>query len=98
MASRGANVQGSDGGGVPSLFLGPAMKRKRQGSRGRRRHYGSKKSKLTPAPIFIPWDQGHGDHGKCSTTPTISAGGRHMAAQSGAAVPVTVPLGNDGPQ
>jgi hypothetical protein len=86
------------GGGVPSLFLGPAVKRKGQRSRGRRRHCGGKKSKFTPTPIFIPQDQGRGDRGECSTTPTVSAGGRHMAARSGAAVPVTEPLGNDGLQ
>jgi hypothetical protein len=57
-----------------------------------------KKSKFTPAPIFIPRDQGRGDRGKCSTTPTVSAGSHHVAARSGAAVPVTVPLGNDGTQ
>jgi hypothetical protein len=57
-----------------------------------------KKEQVNARPVFIPRDQGHGDRGKCSTTPTISAGGRDMAAQSGAAVPVTVPLGNDGTQ
>jgi hypothetical protein len=41
------------GGGVPSLFLGPVMKRKRQRSGGRRRHCGVNKSKFTPAPVFI---------------------------------------------
>jgi hypothetical protein len=55
-----------------------------------------KKSKFTPAPVFIPQDQGRGDRGKCSTTPTVSAGSHHVASRSGAAVPVTVPLGNDG--
>jgi hypothetical protein len=40
-------------GGVPSLFLGPAMKRKRQRSGGRRRYCGGKKSKFTLAPVFI---------------------------------------------
>jgi hypothetical protein len=57
-----------------------------------------KKSKFTPTPVFIPRDQGRGDRRKCSTTPTVSAGGRHVVARSGAAVPVTVPLGNDGTQ
>jgi hypothetical protein len=57
-----------------------------------------KKSQFTPAPVFIPQDQGRGDRGKCSTTPTVSAGSRHMAAQSGVAVRITVPLGNDGMQ
>jgi hypothetical protein len=57
-----------------------------------------KKSKFTPAPVFIPQDQGHGDRGKCSTTPTVSAGSRHVAARSGAAVRITAPLGNDGTQ
>jgi hypothetical protein len=56
---------------------------------------GGKKSKSTPIPVFIPWDQGHGDRGKCSTTPTVSAKGRHVAARSGAAATVTVPLGHD---
>jgi hypothetical protein len=91
-------VQEGDGGGVPSLFLGPAAKRKRQGSGGRRRHCGGKKSKFTPAPVFIPWDQGRGDRGKCSTTPTVSERSRRVAERSGAAVPVTVPLGNDSAQ
>jgi hypothetical protein len=91
-------VQEGDGSGAPSLFLGPAVKRRAQRSGGRRRHYGGKRSKFTPAPIFILWDQGRGDRGKCSTTPTVSAGGRHVAARNWAAVPVTVPLGNDGLQ
>jgi hypothetical protein len=91
-------VQEGDGGGASSLFLGPAVKRKGQRSGGRRRHYGGKKSKFTPVPIFIPRDQGRGDRGECSTTPAVSAGGRHVAARSRAAVPVTVPLGNDGLQ
>jgi hypothetical protein len=83
-------------GGASSLFLGPAVKRKGQRSRGRRRYCGGKESKFSPVPIFIPQDQGRGDRGKCSTTPTVSAGGRHVAAWSGAAVTITVPLGNDG--
>jgi hypothetical protein len=91
-------VQEGDGGGASSLFLGPVVKHKGQRSGARRRHCGGKKSKFTLVPIFIPRDQGRGDRGKCSTTPTVSTGGRHMAAQSGAAVPVTVPLGNDGLQ
>jgi hypothetical protein len=93
--SVGAGVEQVDGG-AGSLFLHPAMKRKGQRSGGRRRLCGGKKSKFTPTPVFIPQDQGHGDRAECSTTPTISAGGRHMAARSGAAVTVTVPLGNDG--
>jgi hypothetical protein len=74
------------------------VKRRGQRSRGRRRHCGGKKSKFTPTPIFIPQDQGRGDRGEYSTTPTVSARGRHMAAWSGAAVPVTVPLSNDSTQ
>jgi hypothetical protein len=96
-SSVGAGVE-QDDGGAPSLFFGPATKRKKQRSGGRRRHCGGKKSKFTPTPIFIPKDQGRGDRGECSTTPTISAGGRHVAARSGAAVPVTEPLGHDGLQ
>jgi hypothetical protein len=57
-----------------------------------------KKSKFTPAPIFIPRDQGQGDHGKCSTTPTVSVGSHQVVACCGAAVPVTMPLANDGTQ
>jgi hypothetical protein len=91
-------VKKDDGGGARSLFFGPAVERKRQKNGGRRRRCGVKKSKLTPAPAFIPWDQGHGGRGKCSTTPTVSAGSHHVAARSGAAVPITVPLGNDGTQ
>jgi hypothetical protein len=56
---------------------------------------GGKKSKSTPVPVFIPRDQGRGDHGKYSTTPTVSAEGHHVAARSGAAATVTVPLGHD---
>jgi hypothetical protein len=91
-------VQVGNGGGVPSLFLGLAVKRKRQRSGGRRRLCGGKKSKFTPTPVFIPWDQGRGGCGECSTTPTVFVGGHHVAAQSGAAVTVTVPLGHDGLQ
>jgi hypothetical protein len=58
-----------------------------------------KKERFTPRrPIYISPGKGHGDHGKCSTTPTVSVGRRHVAAQSGAVVPVTVPLGHDGTQ
>jgi hypothetical protein len=79
-----------------TLFV-PRSDGEAQGTKERRKKktQWGKKSKFTPAPIFIPQDQGHGDHGKRSTTPTISAGSRHVAAQSGAAVPVIVPLGND---
>jgi hypothetical protein len=91
-------VQVGDSGGVPSRFLGPAVKRKRQRSGGRRRLCGGKKSQFTPTPVFIPQDQGRGGRGECSTTPTVSAGGRHMAARSGTAVTVTEPLGHDGLQ
>jgi hypothetical protein len=66
--------------------------------RSKKKTLWGKKSKFNPTPVFIPWDQGRGDHGKCSTTPTVSAGSHHVAARSGAAVPVTVPLGNDGTQ
>jgi hypothetical protein len=47
-------VQVGDGGGFPSLFLGPTAKRKGQRSGGRRRLCGGKKSKFTPTPVFIP--------------------------------------------
>jgi hypothetical protein len=89
-------VQRGDGGGFPSLSLGPAVKRKRQRCGGRRRHCGGKKSKFTPPPYLYQRGQGRGGRGECSTTPTVPAEGRHMAAQSGAAVIVTVPPGNDG--
>jgi hypothetical protein len=56
---------------------------------------GGEKSKSTPVPVFIPQGQGRGGRGKCSTTPTVSVAGRHVAARSGAAVTVTVPLGHD---
>jgi hypothetical protein len=39
-------------GGVPSLSLGPAVKRKGQRSGGRRRYCGGKKSKFTPVPYL----------------------------------------------
>jgi hypothetical protein len=88
--SVSAGVEQVDGG-VGSTFLRPAMERKGQRGRGRRRLCGGKKSKFTPTPVFIPRDQGRGDRGKCTTTPTVSAGGRHVSARSGAAVSVTVP-------
>jgi hypothetical protein len=87
-------VQDDDGGGVPSLFLGPAVKRKRQGSGGRRRHYGVKRASLPPPPYLY-----------CGTRvmgivvvlhyPDRLGGKSPLAARSGAAVPITVPLGND---
>jgi hypothetical protein len=89
-------VQRGDGGGFPSLSLGPTVKRKRQRCGGRRRLCGGKKSKFTPTPVFISRGQGRGGRGECSTTTTVSAVSRHVAARSGAAVPITVPLGNDG--
>jgi hypothetical protein len=79
-------------------FFGPARKRKRQRSGGGRRHCGGKKSRFTPTPVLIPKGQDRGDHGKCSTTPIVTAKGRHMAARSGAVATVTVPLGHDGLQ
>jgi hypothetical protein len=57
-----------------------------------------KKEKFTPAALFIYRKKGRGDHGKCSTILTVSERSRHVAARSGAAVPVTEPLGNDGTQ
>jgi hypothetical protein len=94
--SSGAGVLESDGGGASSLFLGPAVKRRGQRSGGRRRLGGGKKSKLSPPPYIYRRGQGRGDRGECSTTLTVSAGSRHVAARSGAAVTVTVPLGHDG--
>jgi hypothetical protein len=93
--SVGVGVEQIDGG-AGSLFRGPARKRRRQRNGERRRHCGGKKSKFTPTPIFIPKGQGHGDRGECSTTPTVPAVSRHVAARSGAAVTVAMPLGNDG--
>jgi hypothetical protein len=45
-------VQVGDGGGFPSRFLGPAVKRKGQRNGGGRRHCGGKKSKLPPPRIY----------------------------------------------
>jgi hypothetical protein len=86
------------GGGIPSLFLGPVVKRKRQGNGGRRRWCGVKRRSLPSPPYLYIAGKGRGDRGKCSTTPTVSAVSRHVAARSGAAVLVTVPLGHDGTQ
>jgi hypothetical protein len=96
-SSVGAGVEQVDGG-ASSLFSwsgGGAQETEEQ--RKKTMAWG-KKSRFTPAPVFIPRDQGRGDRGKCSTTPTVSAGSHHVAAWSGAAVPITVPLGNDGTQ
>jgi hypothetical protein len=94
-----AGVQEGDGGGAFSLFLGPAVKCKGQESRGGRRHCGGgKKSKFTPTPYLYRRGQDRGGRGECSTTPTVSARDRHVAARSGAAVHVTMPLGHDGLQ
>jgi hypothetical protein len=71
-------------------------KHERQRSGGRRRYYGGKKSKFTPTPYLYRRGQGRGDRGECSTTPTVSAVSCHVAARSGAAATVTVPLRNDG--
>jgi hypothetical protein len=81
-----------------STFSVPRSGGEAQGTKERRKKKTQlgKKSKFTPAPVFIPQDQGRGDRGKCSTTPTVSTGSCHVAARSGAAVPVTVPLGHDG--
>jgi hypothetical protein len=49
------------------------------------------KKQVYPHPIFISKRQDRGDRGCCSTPPTVPAEGRHVAARSGAAVPVTVP-------
>jgi hypothetical protein len=45
-------VQEGDDGGVPSLFLGLAVKRERQVSGGRRRHCGVKRASLPPPPYL----------------------------------------------
>jgi hypothetical protein len=69
------------------------------GKRRKKKMVWGKKEKFTPRrPIYISPGKGRGDRGKCSTAPTVSAGNRHVAARSGAAVPITVPLGNDGTQ
>jgi hypothetical protein len=49
-----------------------------------------KKNKLAP-PLIYTEEAGRGGRGECSTTTTVSAISRHVAARSGAAVPVTVP-------
>jgi hypothetical protein len=90
-------VEQVDGGAAP-LILGPAMKCKRQRNRGRRRWCGVKMRSLPPPPYLYIAGKGRGDRGKCSTTTPISERSRHVAARSGAAVPVTEPLGNDGTQ
>jgi hypothetical protein len=74
------------------LSLGPAEKRRRQRGRGRRRHCGGgKKSKLPPAPVFIPkraglwrsWVVFHYPDRFCGTSPRRGAewcGGYHNRA------------------
>jgi hypothetical protein len=97
--SSSAGVLEGDGG-ADALFLGPAMKRKGQRSGGRRRLCGGgggKKSKFTPSPLFIPQDRVVGIV-EVLHYPDRSAISRHVAARSGAAVPVTEPLGHDGLQ
>jgi hypothetical protein len=54
-----------------------------------------KKEKFTPAILFI-YRRVRVVGWQCSTTPTVSAVIRHVAARSGVAIPVTVPLGHDG--
>jgi hypothetical protein len=54
-SSVGAGMEQVNGG-ASSLFLGAAVKRKGQRSRGRRRYCGGKTRKFTPVPIFIPQD------------------------------------------
>jgi hypothetical protein len=81
-----------------STFSVPQSGGEAQGTKERRKKktQWGKKSKFTPAPVFIPQGQGRGDRGKSSTTLTVFVGSCHVAAQSGAAVPVTMPLGHDG--
>jgi hypothetical protein len=67
------------------------VKRKGQGSRGGRRHCGGGKKNKLPPPRIYTEEAGRGGRGECSTTTTVSAVSRHVAARSGAAVPVTVP-------
>jgi hypothetical protein len=85
-----------------SSFSVPRSGSEAQGAKERRKKKvlwaRGKKSKSSPVPVFIPRDPGRGGRGKCSTTPTVSAAGRHVAVRSGVAVTVTVPLGNDGEQ
>jgi hypothetical protein len=69
-------------GGAPSLSLGPAAKRKGQESGGGRRYCGGgKRSKLPPAPVFIPkraalwrsWVVFHYPDRCCGTSPRRGA-------------------------
>jgi hypothetical protein len=46
-------MQEGDNGGVPSLFLGPAMKCKGQGEQRKKKMVWGKKEKFTPATLFI---------------------------------------------
>jgi hypothetical protein len=72
-----------------------------KGNGGRRRWCGVKRRSLPPPPYLYVTGKGRGGRGgrgKCSTTPTVSERSRHVVARSGAAVPVTEPLGNDGMQ
>jgi hypothetical protein len=90
--SRHRSEAGRRRGGLSvPLSGGEAQEAKEQGKK-KALWAGGEKSKSTPVPVFIPQDQGRGE---CSTTPTVSVAGRHIAARSGAAVTVTVPLGHD---
>jgi hypothetical protein len=84
------------GGGAFPLFRGPAVKRKGQESRGGRRHCGGgEKSKFTPTPVFIPKRPGSWRSWGVFHYLTVPAVNRQVAAWSGSAVSITVPLGHD---
>jgi hypothetical protein len=51
------------------------------------------KRKTYPAPLLIPEEQGSWAWRQCSTTATVTDRGSHEWACRGAAVPVTMPLG-----
>jgi hypothetical protein len=60
--------------------------------RKERRRSGGKKKRVTPAPLFISWGCGRG-RGVVLHYPDRYCNHRHVVAHRGAAVPVTVPLG-----
>jgi hypothetical protein len=80
-----------------AFLLCPSVRRGSAGGRGAEEEEGAvgvKRAGLPPSHIYTAGPESWRSW-ECSTTPTVTAKGRHAAARSGAAATVTAPLGHD---